>query len=108
MGVLISVQKLDNLFCGLALNKPLHIYLSKQQIKEEPKMQKTKLFAITILAALLLSAVLTVATAQEQNPSGADPADDPQEKTLTGMAIGIGSAIFTVGLIGVLYFRKQE
>lgn len=71
-------------------------------------MQKTKLFAIVILAALLLSAVLTVATAQEQTPSGADQTENTQENTLTGMAIGIGSAIFTVGLIGVLYFRKQE
>lgn len=70
-------------------------------------MQKSTLLAIIILAALMLSAVLTVATAQ-QTPSGADQATNTQANTLTGMAIGIGSAIFTVGLIGVLYFRKQE
>jgi uncharacterized membrane protein YidH (DUF202 family) len=70
-------------------------------------MQRTTLLAIIILAALLLSAVLTVATAQ-QTPSDADQAENAQEKTFTGMAIGIGSAIFTVSLIGVLYFRKQE
>ena len=70
-------------------------------------MQKTTLLAIVILAALLLSTVLTVATAQ-QTPSNSEQGKDIQENTLTGMAIGIGSAIFTVGLIGVLYFRKQE
>lgn len=70
-------------------------------------MQKSKLFTIIILAALLLSAVLTVATAQEQTNSGTAQAEN-QENTMTGMVIGIGSAIFTVGLIGVLYFRKQE
>ncbi|NLF87463.1 hypothetical protein GX563_01415 [Candidatus Bathyarchaeota archaeon] len=70
-------------------------------------MQKTKLLAITLLAALLLSTMLTVVTAQ-QAPSSAEQSMDIEENTLTGMAIGIGSALFTVGLIGVLYFRKQE
>jgi len=70
-------------------------------------MQKTKILAITLLAALLLSTVLTVATAQ-QTPSGVDQNQTTEDKTLTGMAIGIGSALFTVSLIGVLYFRKQE
>jgi hypothetical protein len=69
-------------------------------------MQKSTLFAIIILAALLMSAVLTVATAQ--TASGEDQTEKAEDKTLTGMAIGIGSAIFTVGLIGVVYFRKQE
>jgi hypothetical protein len=71
-------------------------------------MQKTTLFAIVILAALMLSTVLTIATAQEIAPAGTDQAENTQENTLTGMAIGIGSGIFTVSLIGVLYFRKQE
>ncbi len=70
-------------------------------------MQKSTLFTVIILAALLLSTVLTVATAQ-QTPSGEEQSKNTEENTLTGMAIGIGSAIFTVGLIGVLYFRKQE
>jgi hypothetical protein len=70
-------------------------------------MQKTKILAITLLAALLLSTVLTVATAQ-QTPSGVDQNQTAEDKPLTGMAIGIGSALFTVSLIGVLYFRKQE
>jgi hypothetical protein len=70
-------------------------------------MQKTKILAFTLLAALLLSTVLTVATAQ-QTPSGVDQNQTAEDKTLTGMAIGIGSALFTVSLISVLYFRKQE
>ncbi len=70
-------------------------------------MQKSTLFTVIILAALLLSTVLTVATAQ-QTLSGEEQSKNTEENTLTGMAIGIGSAIFTVGLIGVLYFRKQE
>jgi hypothetical protein len=70
-------------------------------------MQKTTILAIAILAALMLSAVLTVATAQQPSSDTAQ-AGATQENTITGMAIGIGSAIFTVGLIGVLYFRKQE
>jgi hypothetical protein len=70
-------------------------------------LQRSTLFTVIILAALLLSTVVTVATAQ-QTPSDAEQSKDTQENTLTGMAIGIGSAIFTVGLIGVLYFRKQE
>jgi hypothetical protein len=70
-------------------------------------MQKTKLITIAILATLLLSSAFSV-TLAEQTPSGADQPENNQDKTLTGMAIGIGSAIFTVGLIGVLYFRKQE
>lgn len=71
-------------------------------------MQKSTLFAIVILAALLLSATLTVATAQQQTNPSADHTEDTPDKNLAGMAIGIGSAIFTVSLIGVLYFRKQE
>jgi hypothetical protein len=70
-------------------------------------MQKTKLLAITLLAALLLSTTLTVTTAQ-QTSSDSDKNQNAEDKTLTGMAIGIGSALFTVGLIGVIYFRKQE
>lgn len=66
-------------------------------------MQKTKLLAITIIAVLLLSSALAVSTAQ-QTPSVAEQ----EENTLIGMAIGIGSAIFTVSLIGVLFFRKQN
>jgi hypothetical protein len=70
-------------------------------------MQKSTLLAIVILAALLLSAVFTVATAQ-QTPAGSGQGKDKQDNTLTGMAIGAGTAIFTVGLIGVLFFRKQN
>lgn len=69
-------------------------------------MQKSTLFTIVILAAILLSTVFTVATAQ--TASGTDQTEKAEDKTLTGMAIGVGSAIFTVGLIGVVYFRKQE
>jgi hypothetical protein len=51
--------------------------------------------------------VLSVAAAQ-QTPSGTGQSEETQNNMLTGMAIGIGSAIFTVGLIGVLFFRKQN
>ena len=70
-------------------------------------MQKSTLLTIVVLAALLLSTVFTVATAQ-QTLSSSGQSKNTQDNTLTGMAIGAGTAIFTVGLIGVLFFRKQN
>lgn len=70
-------------------------------------MQKNKLLAVTILSVLLLSSALAVSTAQ-QAPSKVEQDENAQDNTAIGMAIGIGSAIFTVSLIGVLFFRKQN
>jgi uncharacterized membrane protein YidH (DUF202 family) len=70
-------------------------------------LQKNKLLAVTILSVLLLSSALAVSTAQ-QAPSKVEQDENAQDNTAIGMAIGIGSAIFTVSLIGVLFFRKQN
>lgn len=62
-------QKLDALFACLVLNNASPYSFCNE--KEVKTMQKTKLFTITILAALLVCSALSLAAAQEDTPTTA-------------------------------------